>query len=63
MTNRDHEVLIGFSAVLTHYLGNCAHGGVPDLDDIVRDMREPIPTVMAGPRALVALRVQESGHG
>jgi hypothetical protein len=56
MATQDQDVLAAFSSVLTHVFGNTMRGGVPDIDDVVREMRDPIPTQMAGDRAAAPSR-------
>jgi len=61
ISTRSDAILAAFSSVLTHYMGNAAHGGIPDIDDgpspISREMRAPIRTQLGRPtRARIAMR-------
>lgn len=61
MSTKSNGVLVAFSAVLTHYMGNCATSGVPDVDgdrySIAKQMRAPIRTqVGRHSRATIRMR-------
>jgi len=42
MATHNSGVLQAFSSVLTHYVGNAARAGVPDIEPTSRRMRKPI---------------------
>lgn len=61
MSCKSNGVLVAFSSVLTHYMGNCAKGGVPDIDGgrfaVARSMRAPIRT-QVGRTSRATIRMQ-----
>jgi len=63
ISTRSDDVLAAFASVLTHYLGNCEHGGVPDIEigegpsPIVTEMRDPIRMQVGRPsRATISMK-------
>jgi hypothetical protein len=56
MTTQNRDVIEAFSAVLTNYLGDVAHSGVPDWDHLEATTLDPILTRMSGLSARVSVK-------